>query len=72
MSGRNFVPDPFKLRNPITDPEAIKWEIRFVDYFVSKFKEASSIVAWELGNECNNLWKIRSPEESLVLDISYH
>ncbi|HAZ02076.1 MAG: hypothetical protein A2W90_09225 [Bacteroidetes bacterium GWF2_42_66] len=64
MSGRNFIPDPFKLMNPVSNPKAIQWEIRFVDYFVSRFKDEPSIIAWELGNECDLLWNVQSSEEA--------
>ena len=51
MSGRFFAPPAFSTKNPITDYTAIKWEIRFVKYFVSRFKDKKCIVGWDLGNE---------------------
>jgi hypothetical protein len=63
MSFRNFVPPAFVKVNPLTDPEAIKWEIRFIKYFVSRFKSNPAIIAWDLGNECNNLGQA-SPEDA--------
>ena len=53
MSGRNYFPPALAGRNVITDPFCIKWEIRFIKYFVTRFKNESVIAAWELGNECN-------------------
>ncbi len=53
MSGRLFVPPAFAGRNPLTDPAAMLWQQRFVRYFVEKFREADSIIAWDLGNEVN-------------------
>lgn len=53
MSGRIFYPPAFETRNPITDYETIKWEIRFVKYFVRRFKDHRAILAWEPGNETN-------------------
>ena len=55
MSGRMFFPPAFYNRNPITDKTAVKWEIRFVKYFVERFKKYENIVAWEAGNETNVL-----------------
>lgn len=53
MSGRMFFPPAFEARNPISDYETIKWELRFVRYFVDRFKGFDNIVAWEAGNETN-------------------
>ena len=53
MSGRMFVPSALERLNPITDSEAILWEIKFVRYMVRRFKSEKSIIAWDLGNECN-------------------
>lgn len=53
MSGRMFFPPAFEDRNPITDYETIKWELRFVRYFVDRFKHFDHIIAWEAGNETN-------------------
>ncbi|MBR2488861.1 MAG: cellulase family glycosylhydrolase [Clostridia bacterium] len=55
MSGRMFFPPAFYNRNPITCKTAVKWEIRFVKYFVERFKGFKNIVAWEPGNETNVL-----------------
>ena len=53
MSGRMFFPPAFEGRNPITDYETVKWELRFVRYFVNRFKSFDHIIAWEAGNETN-------------------
>jgi len=53
MSGRLFVPPAFEGRNVITDPLALMWETRFVQYFVQRFRAHPAILAWDLGNECN-------------------
>lgn len=55
MSGRLFVPPALEQKNCLEDPEAMKWEVRFVRYFVSRMKDHRAIAAWDLGNECNNL-----------------
>lgn len=53
MSGRYFAPEPFGARNPVNDPTLVKWQLRFVRYFVGRFKSAPAIAAWDLGNEVN-------------------
>ena len=53
MSGRLFVPPAFDGRNVLTDPLAIQWQVRFVKYFVRRFRACRAIAAWDLGNECN-------------------
>lgn len=53
MSGRLFVPPALQGRNILTDPESIMWQTRFVDAFVRRTKHCKSILAWDLGNECN-------------------
>lgn len=53
MSGRMFFPRAFEGRNPISDYETIKWELRFIRYFVNRFKDFDNIIAWEAGNETN-------------------
>jgi endo-1,4-beta-mannosidase len=62
MSGRLFVPPALEGRNVLTDPLAIQWEVRFVKYFVSRFKNNPAIIAWDLGNECNCMAEIPSRE----------
>ena len=53
MSGRLFVPPAFEAKNVLTDPEVIKWQVRFVRHFVREMKDHPAIVGWDLGNECN-------------------
>ncbi|MCR4718644.1 MAG: hypothetical protein K5768_03335 [Firmicutes bacterium] len=53
MSFRIYSPEAFAGRNFLSDPTTIKWEIRYVTYFVNRFKCQSSIVGWDLGNECS-------------------
>lgn len=51
MTFRNFVPPALLHVNLYSDPQALKWEARFVDYFVRRLKAKKAIVAWESGNE---------------------
>ncbi len=53
MSGRIFVPPALERLNLLSDSEAILWEIKYVRYMVRRFKNEKSILAWDLGNECN-------------------
>jgi len=53
MSGRRYLPPALDHLNPLTDAEALRWEIRFVREFVRRFKGHVGIAAWDLGNECN-------------------
>ncbi|MEK7271080.1 MAG: cellulase family glycosylhydrolase [Planctomycetota bacterium] len=53
MSGRLFLPPALAGRNPLTDPLAIQWQLRFVREFVRAFRGRPAVLAWDLGNECN-------------------
>ena len=55
MSGRSFVPPALERTKVISDPEAIRWQVRFVRHFVREMKDHPAIAAWDLGNECNVL-----------------
>ncbi len=64
MSGRLFVPPAFESCNVLTDPEVIKWEKRFVSYFVETFKNHPALLAWDLGNECNEMESINCSDQA--------
>jgi len=51
MTFRNLVPPALLHVNLYSDPQALKWEARYVDYFVRRLKDKKAIVAWESGNE---------------------
>jgi hypothetical protein len=53
MSGRLHVPPALGRVNVLTDPAAIRWEVRFVRHFVRRFKDHPALAGWDLGNECN-------------------
>ncbi len=63
MSGRSFVPEAFTGKNVLSDPMCIKWEKRFIQYFVRHFKNQECIIAWELGNECDCLGPLEKSEQ---------
>ncbi|MFC4775253.1 cellulase family glycosylhydrolase [Paenibacillus sp. GCM10023252] len=64
MSGRLFVPPALAGKPILTDPEAIQWQVRFVRYFIQEMKNDEAIVAWDLGNECNEMGEVASREEA--------
>lgn len=66
MSGRLFTPPALKGRNIISDKTSIMWQVKFVKYFVKAFKECDSIVAWDLGNECNCMEVVEKREDAWV------
>lgn len=66
MSGRLFVPPALEGKNLIKDPEALKWEVRFVKGFVRQLKDEEQIYAWCLGNECNCMGRIVNDDEAYL------
>lgn len=70
MSGRTFTPPALYDKNLISDPEALKLEIKFVKGFVRRFKDSDVIEHWDLGNECNNLSNAVCEEEAYVWTAS--
>jgi endo-1,4-beta-mannosidase len=66
MSGRLFLPSAFQGRNPLTDPEVMMWEVRFVKDFVSYFRDSLAIAGWDLGNECNCMDRISERSQAWV------
>lgn len=55
MSFRTYNPPAFEGKSLLTDATVIKWQIRFVKYFVDRFKSEDVIIAWDLGNETVNM-----------------
>lgn len=55
MSFGIFAPPAFGGRSHLIDPTVIKWQIRFIKYFVKRFKNEKQIVGWDLGNEVTGL-----------------
>ncbi len=66
MSGRLFMPPALEGKNLIKDPEALKWEMKFVKGFVRQFKDEEQIYAWGLGNECNCMSRIDNDDEAYL------
>ena len=64
MSESIFAPRALQNKNLITDPFALKWEVRFCRYFVKYFYKHKIIIAWDLGNECNCMGRVNNPSEA--------
>lgn len=65
MSGRLFTPPAFANVNVISDPEALRWQARFVKCFVEELRDHPAIIAWDLGNECNVMGRASAAESWL-------
>ena len=66
MSGRLFTPPALEGKNLINDPEALMLEVKFVRGFVRAFRGRDTIVAWDIGNECNCMADAGSREAAYV------
>lgn len=66
MSGRTFVPEALQGKNLILDTFCVRWELRFVKYFVKRFRDKKNIIAWEQGNECNCLSLVENADQAFV------
>jgi len=66
MSGRMFMPPALEGKNLLTDPTVMMWQNRFIKYFVNRFKDHKSILAWDLGNECNCMAPVPSRAHAYV------
>ena len=64
MSGGLFVPVALNERNLIVDPLAQYFEQLFIKGFIDEFKDRESIVAWDLGNECNCMSSVNNRWEA--------
>lgn len=64
MSGRLFVPPILWGKDIYRDPLALKLEQLLVQGIVTRFKEETCILAWDLGNECNCMGEVSSADEA--------
>ena len=55
MSFRTYTPPAFEGKALLSDPTVIKWQLRFVKYFVTRFRDTDAIIGWDLGNETCNM-----------------
>lgn len=70
MSGRLFIPQALDGRKILSDPTSIMWQIRLVRHMVHEFKNHSAVLAWDLGNECNNMENVESSQAAYVWTAS--
>ena len=64
MSGRMFVPTALLGKNIITDPMSQYFQQLFIKGFVNCFKDRDAILAWDLGNECNEMENVKNHHEA--------
>ena len=72
MSGRQFVPGVFENRNVLSDPEALRWQTKFVKFFVRELKDHPAIVAWDFGNECNCMGAMDASQQAMFYNWMDH
>lgn len=58
MSGQLYVPPALEGKDIMTDPTALAWQQKFVTSFVKRLKAKPAIIAWDFGNECNEMQKL--------------
>lgn len=51
MTFRLFCPPACEGKNAYSHPYCLKWEARYMKYFVERLKDKKAIAAWEIGNE---------------------
>ncbi|MBR0460159.1 MAG: hypothetical protein IJJ26_13055 [Victivallales bacterium] len=66
MTFRLFLPPAMEGRDLYGDPYALKWEGRYIDFFVRTMKDHPAIAFWESGNESDCLGDIGSKERAEV------
>lgn len=64
MSGRLFVPPALEGIPLLTDPFAMRWEVRFLKSFVSRMRHHRAIAAWCIGNECNCMGEVENRDQA--------
>ena len=72
MTGRHFVPPAIENRDMLTDPFALKWEMKFYDCFVRSFRDHPAVAAWETGNEMNYTAPVKSADHAWVWTRMMH
>ena len=66
MSFGLFIPPALEGMDPITDPRAMKWAVRFVTYLVKRFRNAKAIAGWSLGNEIQHMSDEANADQAYV------
>ncbi len=70
MSGTMLIPSALNDKNLFTNPTALLFEQRFIKGFVTALKDKKSIIAWDLGNECNCMSTVDSCRDYSKCDVS--
>ena len=64
MSFGGYYPPAFVgCRNAMSNPTMVKWELRYVKYFVRRMREQNAIIGWDLGNEVEYIAEGVEPDE---------
>jgi endo-1,4-beta-mannosidase len=66
MSGQLYVPSALEGKDIMTDPVALVWQQKFVTSFVKRLKNKPAIIAWDFGNECNEMQKLDNHNQAYV------
>ena len=72
MTGRHYMPPALENLDMMTDPFALKWEMKFYDCFVRTFKDHPAIAAWETGNEMNYTAPVKNADHAWVWTKTMH
>jgi len=62
MTFRIFQPPAFEGKNVYSDPYCLKWEGRYMKYFVERLRHHPAIAAWEIGNEAAIICRTEHPD----------
>jgi hypothetical protein len=62
MSGQRFVPAALQDRSILEDAVSLRWQVRYVEEIVERMADHPAIRLWDLGNECNCMGTVASPE----------
>ncbi|WP_281865159.1 glycoside hydrolase family 2 TIM barrel-domain containing protein [Flavobacterium sp. GSB-24] len=66
MSGQLYVPPALEGKDIMTDPAALVWQQKFVASFVKRLKNKPAIIAWDFGNECNEMQKLENNNQAYL------
>jgi hypothetical protein len=66
MSGQLFVPQALEGKNILTDPTSVMWQVKYVRTMVQEFKNHPAVLAWDLGNECNEMEAVDNSQAAYV------
>lgn len=66
MSGQLFVPQALEGKKILSDPTSIMWQVKYVRTMVQEFKNHPAVLAWDLGNECNEMEAVENSQAAYV------